>query len=197
MGRLHKLLSAYPGTVTLAEVSSEEGAYRRCAEYTDGDAHRLDMAYSLALMKEPLAAARLREVLSEVEPAIAKGCICWAFSNHDVARAVTRWAKGGRSERLPLALMALLLTLPGAACLYQGEELGLTEAEIEHADMRDLMASPSTRSSSAATTRARRCRGRKVTRWPALPPRRGLGCRCRWNTGCARRTRKCTTMSRC
>jgi alpha-glucosidase len=95
------------------------------------------MAYSLALMKEPLTAARLREVLSEMEAAIAKGCICWAFSNHDVARAVSRWANGATSENLPLALMALLLTLPGTACLYQGEELGLTEAEVAHADMRD------------------------------------------------------------
>jgi alpha-glucosidase len=58
MARVRKFLSAYPGTVTLAEVSSEDGAYRRCVGYTDADAHRLDMAYSLALMKEPLTAAR-------------------------------------------------------------------------------------------------------------------------------------------
>jgi len=34
-------------------------------------------------------------------------------------------------------LMALLATLPGVACIYQGEELGLTEVTISAAEMRD------------------------------------------------------------
>jgi alpha-glucosidase len=34
-------------------------------------------------------------------------------------------------------LLALLLSLPGSACLYQGEELGLPEAVLREADIRD------------------------------------------------------------
>src|SRR4051794_24361211 len=34
-------------------------------------------------------------------------------------------------------LMALLLSLRGSVCLYQGEELGLTEADLREADLRD------------------------------------------------------------
>jgi glycosidase len=51
--------------------------------------------------------------------------ICWAFSNHDVVRAVSRWSQHGsgppRAARFARFLMALLLTLPGSTCLYQGE----------------------------------------------------------------------------
>jgi alpha-glucosidase len=118
-------------------VSSEEGAFERCAAYTDVAARRLDLAYTLALMKGPLSAPRLRRVLTELQPAIESGGVCWAFSNHDVVRAISRWGGGEADPRLGRLLMALLGVLPGVACLYQGEELGLGEAAIAPEDMRD------------------------------------------------------------
>jgi alpha-glucosidase len=132
----------YPGTATLGEVSSEDGAFGRLATYTDSDEQRLDMAYTLALMKGQLTPHRLRQVLRESAAAIGSGHICWAFSNHDVVRAVSRWSPAWGPDhpaaaRFARFLMALLLTLPGSTCLYQGEELGLTEATIAPADMRD------------------------------------------------------------
>jgi len=128
------LMARYPGTATLAEVSSEPGALQRCAAYSDAFADRLDMAYTLDLMKRELTAASLRRVLAEAE---GGGCVCWAFSNHDVVRATTRWGRGGNHAAFGRMLVALLLTLPGAACLYQGEELALDEAEIGPEDMVD------------------------------------------------------------
>lgn len=137
MTRLNKFLQATPHVMTLAEISSEPGAYKRCADYTDRKSQRFSMAYSLALMKEALTADRLTKVLTEMHDAIEHGCVCWAFSNHDVVRAVTRWGHPEHHHRIAVALIGLLITLPGAACLYQGEELGLTEAKVSHADMRD------------------------------------------------------------
>jgi alpha-glucosidase len=60
-----------------------------------------------------------------------------AFSNHDVVRAPTRF--GGRRAPVELArlLVAILLTLKGTALLYQGEELGLPEAELRRDQLRD------------------------------------------------------------
>jgi len=136
-GRVRGLMAEYPGTVTLGEISSEPGAFDRCADYTDRDASRLDVAYSLALMKRQLSVADFTQVLREAERAIAAGCLCWSFSNHDVVRAATRWGGGENAEALSSMLVALLLSLPGTACLYQGEELGLPEAEVAHADMVD------------------------------------------------------------
>ncbi len=49
----------------------------------------------------------------------------WAFSNHDMERAVTRiWGHCFTPNKSAL-LMELLLTLPGSICLYQGDELGM------------------------------------------------------------------------
>lgn len=127
------LMASYPGSTTLAEVSSEPGALGRCASYTESGSGRLDMAYTLELMKRDLTAASLRTAIADAGD---NGCICWAFSNHDVVRATTRWGNGNPASFGRL-LLPLLLAMPGAACLYQGEELGLGEVEIDLADMVD------------------------------------------------------------
>jgi alpha-glucosidase len=61
----------------------------------------------------------------------------WAFSNHDAPRAVSRWA--APEDRIACArfAMLLLLTLRGNVFLYQGEELGLPQAQIAFEDLRD------------------------------------------------------------
>ena len=56
------------------------------------------------------------------------------FSHHDVARHSTRW--GVDADALK-ALAVLILTLRGSVCLYQGEELGLPEAEVDFDDLQD------------------------------------------------------------
>ncbi len=70
------------------------------------------------------------------------GWPCWSFSNHDVERAVSRWnprrAEGITPDpAFARLLMALLLSLRGSVCVYQGEELGLTEAELTLEQLRD------------------------------------------------------------
>jgi alpha-glucosidase len=46
----------------------------------------------------------------------------WNLSNHDLSRHATRWGP----ERSRLAAL-ILLTLRGTVCLYQGEEIGMTD----------------------------------------------------------------------
>jgi alpha-glucosidase len=56
---------------------------------------------------------------------------CLAFANHDVVRTASRLNRGQTPpETIASTAMALLLSLRGTPCIYQGEELGLTEAEI-------------------------------------------------------------------
>jgi alpha-glucosidase len=58
--------------------------------------------------------------------------------NHDVVRVMSRWALAGEeSPARGRLLMALLLSLRGSVCLYQGEELGLPEAELAFDDLVD------------------------------------------------------------
>ncbi|HVT23802.1 MAG TPA: alpha-glucosidase [Rhizomicrobium sp.] len=62
---------------------------------------------------------------------------CMSFSNHDVMRTVSRF--GGRNPPRELAkmLLALLFTLKGTVLMYQGEELGLPEADLRRDQLRD------------------------------------------------------------
>jgi alpha-glucosidase len=72
------------------------------------------------------------------EDAAGEGWPCWAFSNHDVVRHVSRWRNPTRDgKRFAKFCAALLLSLRGSVCLYQGEELGLPEAELSFDELRD------------------------------------------------------------
>jgi alpha-glucosidase len=51
----------------------------------------------------------------------------WVLSSHDAVRHVTRYGGGTLGTRRARAAALLMLALPGGACLYQGEELGLPE----------------------------------------------------------------------
>lgn len=140
--RIRRFTDSYPGIATLGEVSSQEGALARIGHYTGGRGSRLHMAYTLETMKRPFSREGFLETIAEAEASLAEGWLCWAFSNHDVDRAVTRWLNGDArtpdaEDRFARLLMALVLTLKGSVCVYQGEELGLTHVEVPHDRMRD------------------------------------------------------------
>lgn len=134
--RIRALMDRYPGTTTIAEVSSEFDALHRASDYTGGDGDRLHMAYTLRLTRGAFDAGHLRTVIAEVEDRFADGgWLCWAFSNHDVERVASRWGDG--SAACAKMMLALLLSLRGGICLFQGEELGLPEAELPYEALRD------------------------------------------------------------
>ena len=60
-----------------------------------------------------------------------------AFSNHDVKRAPTRFGGPDAPPALARMLLALLLCLRGTVLLYQGEELGLPQADVPADKRRD------------------------------------------------------------
>jgi len=129
--RLRTLLNAY-GAMSVGEVG-DEGALATMAEYTaDGD--KLHMAYGFSLFTEEFSAGRIRSVVQEYEKRIRKGggWGCWSLSNHDNVRVVTRWGKGVDDAGLAKLLVAVLGSLRGSFCIYQGEELGLPEGEVPY-----------------------------------------------------------------
>jgi alpha-glucosidase len=132
---LHALTERHGGKLLLGEISGDR-ALQRMAEYSDGGG--LDVAYTFDLLTCPPEPRAIREIVEAVEREVGGGWACWAFSNHDVQRAVTRFA-AGREPSLALRKLVptLLCTLRGTVCLYQGEELGLEEAELRFEDLRD------------------------------------------------------------
>ncbi|KGE78454.1 alpha-amylase family glycosyl hydrolase [Halomonas salina] len=125
--RLRALLDEYPGTTSVGEVGDDD-ALGVMADYTRGG-NRLHMCYSFNLLTDRAAPEDLLAPLTEMEARIGDGWPCWALGNHDVTRLATRWRAEGDTARLRLYL-AFLLTQRGSVCLYQGEELGLPEAEL-------------------------------------------------------------------
>ena len=136
--RFRALLDEYPAATAVGEVGEMIHGTALMAEYTGGG-DRLHMCYAFDFLNTALPAVEdIRPVIEDFERAAADGWACWAFSNHDVVRHASRWAKDRPDGTAILRLAAaILLTLRGSVCLYQGEELGQTEADIAFADIVD------------------------------------------------------------
>ncbi len=136
--RFRALLDEYPAAAAVGEVGDAQRGLEIVAQYTSGG-DKVHMCYAFDFLSpDPLTPARVREVVGTFEGGAPDGWACWAFSNHDVMRHATRWAEDP-ADRLAVlkATTSLILTLKGSACLYQGEELGLTEAELSFEDLQD------------------------------------------------------------
>ena len=134
MEQLRELFDRYPGATTLGEISSED-SLATMGEYVND--RRLHMGYSFELLTEDFSAAYIRGTAEALEARMADGWPCWAISNHDVQRAVTRWGGAEASSTFAKQLVALVCSLRGSVCLYQGEELGLGEADVPYEALQD------------------------------------------------------------
>lgn len=132
---LRALMDRYPGTVTLGEIASED-SLKTMAEYTAGNS-RLHMAYSFELLVDNLSGSYIRETVETLEKNLLEGWPCWAIGNHDVVRFMSRWGGKDQSPQLAKTLNAMLFSLRGSVCSYQGEELGLIEAPIQQHELQD------------------------------------------------------------
>ncbi|MFZ1682142.1 MAG: alpha-glucosidase [Rhizobiaceae bacterium] len=136
--RFRAVLDEFPATASVGEVGDDQRSLEIVAAYTSGG-DKVHMCYSFDFLSvEKPDAARVRAVVEAFENAAPDGWACWAFSNHDVMRHATRWAADEADPRAYLTVMAaLLMSLRGSVTLYQGEELGLPEADIAFEDLRD------------------------------------------------------------
>jgi alpha-glucosidase len=132
--KLRALLDRYPQATSLGEISSED-SLATMGEYVNDK--RLHMGYSFELLTDDFTAAYIRATAENLEEKMADGWPCWAISNHDVQRAVTRWGGAGATDALAKQLVALVCSLRGSVCLYQGEELGLGEADVPYEALQD------------------------------------------------------------
>ncbi|MFN4101434.1 MAG: alpha-glucosidase family protein, partial [Pararhodobacter sp.] len=131
--RLRSLTDEF-GATLVGEVGDGQYASAIQAEYTAGD-HRVHMCYAFDLLSgQDPTAEFFGRVLEEHEATIGDGWASWAFSNHDVVRHASRWALSDPARAL---FASVLLSLRGSVCLYQGEELGLTEAYVALEELRD------------------------------------------------------------
>jgi alpha-glucosidase len=128
----------------------------RFARYLRPD--ELHTAFNFNFLTCPWEADRLRRTIDDTlaEHAPVGAPATWVLCNHDVTRTVTRYGRddtgfdfakkrfGTRTDptlgtRRARAAALLTLALPGSVYLYQGEELGLPEADIPRDRIQDPM----------------------------------------------------------
>ncbi|MFE7749680.1 glycoside hydrolase family 13 protein [Streptomyces sp. NPDC057428] len=128
----------------------------RFARYLRPD--ELHTAFNFTFLACPWDAGLLRSSIDDTlaEHAPVGAPATWVLCNHDVTRTVTRYGRENTGfdfaakvfgtptdvelgTRRARAAALLSLALPGAVYLYQGEELGLPEAEIPRERIQDPM----------------------------------------------------------
>ena len=151
VARIRTLMDSYPvKKTTLGEVVAGPrgggGSMEVASSYVDS-AWGLDMCYTDATFafnyyNDP---AHLKNHIRYIEKMFPSGGHCFSISNHDSYRsASTLVGHLPAEQRMPALrqMMRVLSSLPGSISLYQGEELGLTQASIPHDIPHDRLRDP-------------------------------------------------------
>lgn len=134
--RLRHVLNQYPERFAVGEIGGPDLAERGIADYLSAD--RLHTAYSFDFLRGgDLTPALIQNALAKWQQRHPGCWPTWVFSNHDAPRAISRWRNGYDPVDFAVTLNALLLSLRGSICLYQGEELGLPQANVPFERLQD------------------------------------------------------------
>jgi len=132
--RLRATMDEYPNIAAVGEVGDAQRGMEIMTQYTAGD-DLMHMCYAFDFLSpETLSAQRVSDVIKRFSEHSQDSWSCWAYSNHDVMRHASRWQLNAKAQKL---MTSLLLSLQGSVCLYQGEELGLGEADVAFEDLQD------------------------------------------------------------
>ncbi|ULN33583.1 glycoside hydrolase family 13 protein [Mycolicibacterium smegmatis] len=132
---IRRVLDDYPDTVAVGEVWVHGN--ERFARYLRAD--ELHLGFNFRLVKADYDAAEIRDAIDNAMTAAAlEGATpTWTLSNHDVVREVTRYGGGAQGLARARAMALVMLALPGAVFIYNGEELGLPNVELPDAVLQD------------------------------------------------------------
>ena len=101
----------------------------------------LDLAQNFEFTSAEFELDELRPIVEQTLATLPAGATpLWFGSNHDHSRLATRWAYG--DEARARAALFLLLTLPGDAILFQGDEIALEDGKVPADRITDLADPP-------------------------------------------------------
>jgi alpha-glucosidase len=126
---IRRVVDEYPDRMIVGEVYLLD--LRRVVDYLSGG-DQLHLAHNFVFLHLPWDAAAFRSAIEDFE-ALAEpdAWPAWFLGNHDHSRIATRYDEGGGSGQARARAVAVMLTaLRGTPFLYQGDELGLPDAEI-------------------------------------------------------------------
>lgn len=132
---IRAVMDDYPGAVSVGEVWVHGNA--AFAEYLRPD--ELHLAFNFRLLQADFDAAEIRGAIDNSLAAVASvgASATWALENHDVERAVTRYGGGAAGLARARAMALVLLAMPGAVFVYNGQELGLPNVDLPDSALQD------------------------------------------------------------
>jgi alpha-glucosidase len=130
-------LDHYPERVAIGAVGARTA--ERFARYVRPD--ELHLAVDTRLAAVRFDADELRATIEDTLAAVeAVGAAAtWALADHDVIRPASRYGSGPVGLARARAMALVQLALPGAVYVYNGDELGLPDAELSDDARRDAV----------------------------------------------------------
>jgi alpha-glucosidase len=132
---IRSVLNEYPDAVAIGEIwvfdNDEFAKYLRPDE--------LHLGFNFRLVRAEFDAAEVREAIENSLAAAerAGSPATWTLSNHDVEREVSRYGGGDEGLAKARAMALVMLALPGAVFVYNGEELGLPNVALPDEVLQD------------------------------------------------------------
>jgi alpha-glucosidase len=155
LSELRDVTEAFPDQVLLGEVDTSPD---KVADFYGKDGCRLHLPLNYSLVDASWTAEEVERTIREYLDSLPPGaCPNWLIGSHDKPRIAGRIGP----EQTRIAAM-LLLTLPGMAVIYAGDEIGMRDVQIPSSEARDPF--------------ERRVPGYGLNRDPHRAPMR-------WNTG--------------
>jgi alpha-glucosidase len=126
--RLRRVVDEYPDRMLAGEVYLLD-LERIVAYVNTGD--QLHLAHNFVFLRLPWDAAAFRASIDGFEALASEAAWpAWFLANHDHPRVASRFDEDGQGPARARAVLLMLYALRGTPFVYQGEELGLPDAEI-------------------------------------------------------------------
>ncbi|HZD02661.1 MAG TPA: alpha-amylase family glycosyl hydrolase [Actinomycetes bacterium] len=125
---IRRVVDEYPDRMIVGEVYLLD-LHRVVSYLNSGD--QLHLAHNFVFSQLPWDAEAFRTSIDDFEALAAETAWpAWFLANHDLPRVASRFDQDGQGPARARAVALLLYALRGTPFVYQGEELGLPDAEI-------------------------------------------------------------------
>jgi alpha-glucosidase len=133
--QIRSVFDDYPDAVAIGEVWVYDN--EQFSRYVRDD--ELHLGFNFRLLRAKFDATDIRGAIenSMTAAAMVDAVPTWTLANHDVDRESTRYGGGPIGLARARAMALVMLALPGAAFIYNGEELGLPNVELPDEALRD------------------------------------------------------------
>jgi alpha-glucosidase len=125
---IRRVVDEFPDRMLVGEVYLFD--MRRVVNYVRGG-DKLDLAHNFVFVKLPWSADAFRQAVDEFDAlADTASWPAWFLANHDHPRVASRFDTDGQGPARARAVALILYALRGTPFVFQGEELGLPDADI-------------------------------------------------------------------